>query len=74
NGYLVGGEKNRKRYKTPLELTEKGRAVAEGISKKIDSVLSRTNDGLSSEELDIMYRALTVVCENLQSICDKYDE
>ena len=74
NGYLVGGEKNRKRYKIPLELTEKGRAVAEGISKKIDSVLSRTNDGLSSEELDIMYRALTVVCENLQSICDKYDE
>ena len=74
NGYLVGGEKNRKRYKTPLLLTEKGRKVAEGISQKIDSVLSRSNEGLSEEELEIMYKGLSIVCNNLQRICEEYDE
>ena len=74
NGYLVGGEKNRKRYKTPLALTEKGNIVAKSIVEKIDSVLSQSNEGLSQEELATMYKGLSLVCQNLQRICDSYDE
>ena len=74
NGYVVGGEKNKKRYKTPLTLTEKGRLAAKAIVDKKERVLSRSNEGLTEEELEIMYKGLSVVCENLQSICDGYDE
>ena len=74
NGYLVGGEKNRKRYKTPLVLTEKGNSVAKAIVEKINSVLSQSNEGLSQEELATMYKGLSLVCQNLQRICDSYDE
>ena len=74
NGYIVGGEKNKKRYKTHFTLTEKGMLAEKAIVDKKEFVLSRSNEGLTEEELRIMYKGLSVVCENLQSICDGYDE
>ena len=74
NGYLIGAKKGTKRYKTPLELTEKGIEVAKRISKTIDSILSESSAGLSPEELDTVYRGLNVIMENLQRICERYGE
>ncbi len=74
NGYLVGAKKGAKRYKTPLELTEKGNAVAKSIVEKINRVLSESGNGLSEEELHETYRGLTIIMENLQRICDRYGE
>ena len=74
NGYLVGAKKGVKRYKTPLELTEKGIEVAKSIVNKVDDILLESSKGLSAEERDTVYRGLAVIMENLQRICDQYGE
>ena len=39
-GYLTGESSGRKRYKSPLRLTEKGAAVGEKIARKIDGIVA----------------------------------
>lgn len=74
NGYLVCASKSRKRYKTPLELTEKGIEVAKLITSKIDSILEKASEGVPEADKLIMYRSLELICDNLQRICDGYGE
>ena len=42
-GYLTGESSGKKRYKSPLRLTEKGAAVGEKIARKIDGVVAEAN-------------------------------
>ena len=74
NGYLVCKSKTEKRYKSPLVLTEKGRTTGEYIVRKIDSILDSVSEGIPEEHRAIMYRSLSVICDNLQKICEAYDE
>ena len=74
NGYLVCKSKTEKRYKSPLILTEKGRETGEYIVRKIDAILDSVSEGIPEEHRMIMYRSLSVICDNLQKICDAYDE
>ena len=73
-GYLVCHSKTEKRYKSPLILTEKGRAIGEKITRKIDHLLEKAGEGLSEENRCIMYQSLELVCKNLQKFCDEYEE
>ena len=73
NGYLVCRSKKEKRYKSPLVLTEKGRATGEHIVRKIDAILEAVGEGVPPEHRELMYRSLSVICDNLQKICDAYD-
>lgn len=70
-GYLTGESSGKKRYKSPLRLTEKGAAIGEKIARKIDGVVAEANAGLSELERAAMYRALTRICENLEGICER---
>jgi DNA-binding MarR family transcriptional regulator len=74
NGYLVCRPMPEKRYKSPLVLTEKGRAAGEHIVRKIDAILASVSEGVPEDQREIMYRSLSVICDNLQKICDAYDE
>ena len=74
NGYIVSRSKTEKRYKSPLVLTEKGREAGERLVRKIDSVLFAVSEGVPEADREIMYRSLSVICDNLQRICDAYDE
>ena len=74
NGYIVSRSKTEKRYKSPLVLTEKGREAGERLVRKIDSVLFAVSEGVPETDREIMYRSLSVICDNLQRICDAYDE
>ena len=74
NGYLVCKSKTEKRYKSPLVLTEKGRETGAYIVRKIDAILDSVSEGIPEEHRVIMYRSLSVICDNLQKICDAYDE
>ena len=74
NGYLVGKSTRGKRYKSPLILTEKGKETGEQIARKIDAILESVNKVLSEEQRKNMYAGLSVVCDNLQKICDGYGE
>ncbi len=74
NGYIVCDTKAKKRYKSQVELTDKGKRVGEALSVKIDMVLDVTSQGISDEERAIMYRALTLISNNLREICEDYNE
>ena len=73
-GYIKCETKNQKRYKAPLVLTEKGIGVAKIISQKIDRILYEASAGLPEGDREVMYRSLSVICDNLQRICDDYNE
>ena len=73
-GFVSCSSGNKKRYRAVLELTEEGRAVASGIAQKIDRVLKDAGIGISEEERIIMYKNLTMISENLEKVCLKYDK
>lgn len=73
-GYLVCNSSTIKRYRSPLELTEKGREVGKSISDRIDSVLMATSDGVSDEDRTIMYSALEKISASLEALCEDADE
>ncbi len=68
NGYLTCESKSEKRYKTPLILTDKGSEVGKKIADKIDSVLSKTDLGLTEEQRIEFYRSLSIISENLEAV------
>ena len=74
NGYLVCTSASKKRYKSPFELTEKGREVAKIITQKIDAILEGASQGLSEEERLVFYKSFTLISNNLQKIAAKYGE
>ena len=67
-GYISCESKTLKRYKSPLVLTDKGRAVGKRISDKIARVLDDVSGGLTEEERLAFYRSLTIISDNLDSI------
>ena len=69
NGYLMCESATRKRYQSPLGLTEKGREVGRRIAERIDSILKKASEGLDEASREIMYRCLTSVSRNLQTLC-----
>ena len=73
NGYIVCRSKTEKRYKSPLVLTEKGRETGAYITCEVDAILDAVSVGISAEDREIMYRSLSVICDNLQKICDAYE-
>lgn len=64
----------RKRYKSPFLLTEKGTEVASRIIEKVDRILDLSSIGLTEEERATVYRGMAVIAENLERICEGYDE
>lgn len=64
-GYLTGESSGSKRYKTPLYLTEKGRAVGGKIAERIDRVLDEVSAAFTEEERLAFYRSLSVICDHL---------
>ena len=74
NGYLVPRVKPVKRYRNPLVLTEKGKEMGAHITRKIDDILYSVSQVLPEEQRENMYASLSVICDNLQKICDAYGE
>ena len=72
NGFLLCDSKSQKRYKSRLQLTEKGRLAAERITKKIDDVLRVASEGMCEEDRKIMYGSLNLINDNLNKLCYGY--
>ena len=64
-GYLVCDSSARKRYRSPLRLTEKGEATGRRIMEKIDRIVREAGSALTEEERAVMYRARSAVSERL---------
>ena len=74
NGYINCESKTEKRYKSPLFLSEKGKTVAGKIATKVDNIVNLASANMTIQERDKFYKNLTVICNNLQKICDNYGE
>ncbi len=66
------GEK--KKYRAPLALTEKGLQVGAEVARKIDKVLGQVASELSEADREAFYRSLELISEDLQKVTEKYDE
>ena len=73
-GYVKCSDNNKKRYRADIELTEKGRMIADGVSKKVDKILEIAGEGLSEEDRSVMYKGLAIISGNLEELCKKYDK
>ena len=73
-GYIYCQSTSKKRYQSALLLTEKGKVVGEQITKKIDRILYNASEGLTEENRKIFYQSLSLICENLEKICNRYEE
>ncbi len=69
-GYLEASDKNAKRYRHPLHLTEKGTQASSIITAKIDAVLEEINSSLTEQERLAFYRSLTAISNRLDAIAD----
>lgn len=74
NGYLTCYSKTQKRYQCPLRLTERGIEVGKKIVERLDRILEMAGFNIYDEDRAAMYRSLSTISNNLQSICDHYDE
>lgn len=72
-GLISCASEAKKRYKAPLTLTEKGKEIAEKTQRKIDDALAVASAGLSEENRALMYECLSLISDNLQKICDGYE-
>ncbi len=68
SGYITCESSTGRRYRAPLHLTERGRAVCRGINERIDRIVDSASQGLSEAERKSMYRALTLISENLEQM------
>ena len=67
-GYLFC---EKKRYKSPLILTEKGREVGQKIAHKIAGVLEEISGGLTEGERIAFYRSLSIISDSLDAVARK---
>jgi len=72
NNLIVCNSNLKKRYRSNLSLTEKGKAVAAKIAKKIDEILNLASEGLTAEKRKILYECLSLINNNLEKICKNY--
>ncbi len=73
NGYLTRDASGARRYKSPLHLTERGRAVGQTISNKVRAVLKKTGEGISDEERASFYKLLTLISDTLELLGNTTD-
>ena len=73
-GYVYCESTLSKRYQSALLLTDKGKEVGKDIVEKIDRVLAEASNGLPKEHRDILYQSLSLISENLETICAKNED
>ena len=73
-GFLTCENKAKKRYKSALQLTEKGLRAGKALAEKIEGVLAQAGGFLSETERTEFYKNLALISDNLQSISDTYQD
>lgn len=74
-GYLVCDSSAKKRYRTPLRLTEKGETAGRKIVEKIERIVNEAGAALTEEERNVMYRSLAAINDRLEELAEaKMDE
>ncbi|MGM9941834.1 MAG: MarR family winged helix-turn-helix transcriptional regulator [Bulleidia sp.] len=74
NGYVHREKSVRKRYNTPVVLTEKGNAAAASIAEKIHHVLQEVSFDITDEQREILYTCLFNIADRLETILDNIEK
>lgn len=56
-------------YRAAIQLTDKGKEIAEYVAKNATAAVELAGKGLSNEEREIFYAALDLISGNLREIC-----
>ena len=70
NGYLMSDTKCRKKYRSPLVLTEKGKEVGQKICEKVNRVLDEVSVALKDGERIAFYRSLSIISDCLEKCAE----
>lgn len=70
NGYINCDSICKKRYKSPLTLTDSGMKIGQIICNKIDKILEQSSHGLNEAELALFYEGLNLINNNLKNISE----
>lgn len=69
NGYIeCETQSDKRRYKSPLTLTKKGKDAGKKIADKINCVLDEISTHLTEEERIAFYRSLSIISNELENI------
>lgn len=71
-GYVRCESSSRKKYKSPISLTERGRTAGKFLSDRVESILIEASNGLSDADRETFYKSLDLISDNLQKICDGF--
>lgn len=69
-GFIENLDK-RKKYKSPLSLTEKGKKIGKHLAQKIDEMFAFASKDLSEQERMILFSSLDRVNKRLEEIATK---
>ena len=74
NGFILRPCKGAKRYKIPLQLTEKGREAGKRIADRIRGILDTVSYTLTEDERAAFYRSLSAISRSLDTIAQSREE
>ena len=74
NGFILRPCKGAKRYKSPLQLTEKGREAGKRIADSIRGILDTVSYTLTEDERAAFYRSLSAISRSLDTIAQSREE
>ena len=62
---------NGQRYRAVLQLTSEGEAAAVHVEQRARCAVEEASEGMTEAQRNIMYAALDLIAENLQTICNR---
>ena len=68
-GMILRSPRNGTRYRAPLTLTEQGITAAQAVSERAHLAVEQAGIGLDDSQRQIFYQVLTLIADNLHSIC-----
>lgn len=74
NGFILRPSKGAKRYKSPLQLTEKGQEAGKRIADRIRGILDTVSYTLTEDERAAFYRSLSAISRSLDTIAQSREE
>lgn len=72
--YIICESKTEKKYRSLLQLTDKGREIGSKVANRVQSIVESAGDELDSESREVMYKSLNKICENLEKISENYGD
>lgn len=73
-GYVRPVEGQNRKYRLQYELTETGKEIAAEVRQKAVDIVKFVDDGVSDENIMVMYFTLEKLCSNLIKAQDEFDK